>query len=87
MKVNYDVRMPLSLESVKAWRFWHSEDLTARTKRHRKEVRFAQKDTLRTLDLFAGVGALSMGLEETGGFRTTHAVEIGPSTAQTLRYA
>ena len=48
----------------------------------------AQKHKLRAFDVFAGAGAMSLGMEgATGGMRTTHAVEISPSAAQTLRYA
>jgi DNA (cytosine-5)-methyltransferase 1 len=48
----------------------------------------AQKHKLRAFDVFAGAGAMSLGMEgATGGMRTTHAVEISPSAAQTFRYA
>ena len=43
---------------------------------------------LRAFDIFAGAGAMSLGMESaTGGMKTTHAVEISPSAAQTFRYA
>jgi DNA (cytosine-5)-methyltransferase 1 len=44
-----------------------------------------QSNKLQTLDLFAGVGAFSLGMKESAGFNVTHAIEIGPSTAETLR--
>ncbi len=47
----------------------------------------AQKHTLRAFDVFAGAGAMSLGMEDaTGGMKTTHAVEISPSAARTFRY-
>ncbi|KAI9510780.1 S-adenosyl-L-methionine-dependent methyltransferase [Russula earlei] len=46
----------------------------------------ARKQKLRAFDVFAGAGAMSLGMENaTGGMKTTHAVEISPSAAQTLR--
>ena len=48
----------------------------------------AQAQKLRAFDIFAGAGAMSLGMENaTGGMRTTHAVEISPSAARTFRYA
>lgn len=48
----------------------------------------AQTQKLRAFDIFAGAGAMSLGMENaTGGMRTTHAVEISPSAARTFRYA
>jgi DNA (cytosine-5)-methyltransferase 1 len=48
----------------------------------------AQTRKLRAFDIFAGAGAMSLGMENaTGGMRTTHAVEISPSAARTFRYA
>jgi DNA (cytosine-5)-methyltransferase 1 len=47
-----------------------------------------QKHRLRAFDVFAGAGAMSLGMEgATGGMKTTHAVEISPSAARTFRYA
>ncbi|KAI1797446.1 S-adenosyl-L-methionine-dependent methyltransferase [Ganoderma leucocontextum] len=40
---------------------------------------------LRTFDPFAGVGAFGLAMEDTGCVKVTHAVEISPSAAQTLR--
>jgi DNA (cytosine-5)-methyltransferase 1 len=46
----------------------------------------AQTQTLKAFDIFAGAGAMSLGMESaTGGMKTTHAVEISPSAAQTFR--
>ena len=48
----------------------------------------AQKHRLRAFDVFAGAGAMSLGMEgAVGGMKTTHAVEISPSAARTFRYA
>jgi DNA (cytosine-5)-methyltransferase 1 len=48
----------------------------------------AQKHRLRVFDVFAGAGAMSLGMEgAAGGMKTTHAVEISPSAARTFRYA
>lgn len=40
---------------------------------------------LRTLDLFAGIGGFSLGLERTGGFETVAFCEIGPFPQKVLR--
>ena len=42
---------------------------------------------LRAFDPFAGVGALVKGLVNVGAVKLTHAIEICPSTARTLRFA
>ncbi len=41
--------------------------------------------SLRTFDPFAGVGAFGLAMEDTGCVKVTHAVEISPSAAETLR--
>lgn len=41
--------------------------------------------SLRTFDPFAGVGAFGLAMEDTGCVQVTHAVEISPSAAQTLK--
>lgn len=41
---------------------------------------------LRGFDPFAGVGAFGLGMERAGCVRMTHAVEISPSAADTLKY-
>jgi DNA (cytosine-5)-methyltransferase 1 len=46
----------------------------------------AQKHKLRAFDVFAGAGAMSLGMEGSTGMKTTHAVEISPSAARTFRY-
>jgi DNA (cytosine-5)-methyltransferase 1 len=59
---------------------------------HRKEtllmeVKQATQPQLRALDLFAGTGAFSLGMKAAGApFKLTHAVEISPSAAKSLRY-
>ncbi|KAH8997167.1 S-adenosyl-L-methionine-dependent methyltransferase [Lactarius hatsudake] len=46
----------------------------------------AQARKLRVLDVFAGAGAMSLGMESaTSGMKTTHAIELGPSAARTFR--
>ncbi|KDQ62886.1 hypothetical protein JAAARDRAFT_53111 [Jaapia argillacea MUCL 33604] len=40
---------------------------------------------LRVFDPFAGVGAFGLGMEESGCWKVTHAVEISPSAARTLK--
>jgi DNA (cytosine-5)-methyltransferase 1 len=45
-----------------------------------------QHNPLKTLDLFAGVGAFTLGLVEGSGcLKLTHAIEISPSATETLR--
>ncbi|KAF9469568.1 S-adenosyl-L-methionine-dependent methyltransferase [Collybia nuda] len=52
-----------------------------------KFLKHAQKHPLKTLDLFAGVGAFSHGLiQGSGCLKLTYAIEIGPSASATLRY-
>lgn len=46
---------------------------------------FLEGRTLRALDVFAGVGAFGLGMEEVGGIKVTHAIEISPSAAKTLK--
>ncbi|KAG6331286.1 hypothetical protein ID866_7799 [Astraeus odoratus] len=41
---------------------------------------------LRVFDPFAGVGSFSLAMEDSRCFKLTHAIEISPSAAQTLRY-
>lgn len=41
---------------------------------------------LRVFDPFGGTGAFSLAMEDVGCFKLTHAVEISPSAAKTLRY-
>lgn len=54
--------------------------------KYRLEEEFFQKaKPLRTLDLFAGVGAFGHGLNVAGCIQITHAVEISPSAAETFR--
>lgn len=45
-----------------------------------------QSHPLRGLDIFAGTGAFGLSMEQTGPLEVTHAVEISPSAADTLRY-
>jgi DNA (cytosine-5)-methyltransferase 1 len=46
----------------------------------------AEARKLRNFDIFAGAGAMSLGMEAAaGGMKTTHAVEISPSAARTFR--
>ena len=48
----------------------------------------AQVSRLRVLDVFAGAGAMSLGMETgTSGLKTTHAIEVGPSAARTFRWS
>ncbi|KAG9313921.1 S-adenosyl-L-methionine-dependent methyltransferase [Chiua virens] len=44
-----------------------------------------EEKPLRVFDPFAGTGAFAMALEEVGCFKLTHAAEISPSAAKTLR--
>ncbi|TDL19401.1 S-adenosyl-L-methionine-dependent methyltransferase [Rickenella mellea] len=45
----------------------------------------AEVASLRMFDPFGGVGALGMGMEKAGCLKATHATEISPSTAKTLK--
>ena len=44
-----------------------------------------QKPPLQAFDIFAGCGALGLSMEEAGHMQVTHAVEITPSAADTLK--
>ncbi|KAA1471594.1 S-adenosyl-L-methionine-dependent methyltransferase, partial [Dentipellis sp. KUC8613] len=46
---------------------------------------FAGGPPMRIFDPFAGVGAFGLGMEMAGGMKTTHAIEISPSAAITLK--
>lgn len=51
-----------------------------------KFLEYAQRHPLKTLDLFAGVGAFSLGLTQgSHSLKLTHAIEISPSASATLR--
>jgi len=60
---------------------------------HRKKillsgVQQATQSQLRALDIFAGTGAFSLGIMAAGApVKLTHAIEISPSAAKSLRYA
>jgi site-specific DNA-cytosine methylase len=46
-----------------------------------------QESPMTVLDLFGGAGAFSLGLKEGSGcMKVTHALEISPSAAKTIRY-
>lgn len=42
-------------------------------------------EPLRIFDPFGGVGAFGLGMARAGCMKTTHAIEISPSAAKTLR--
>ncbi|OCH84951.1 S-adenosyl-L-methionine-dependent methyltransferase, partial [Obba rivulosa] len=45
----------------------------------------SRRRPLRALDLFGGVGAFGLGIESSGSTKVTHAIEISPSAARTLK--
>lgn len=50
-------------------------------------LKHSKRHPLKTLDLFAGVGAFSLGLEKGSGcLKLTHAIEISPSASATIRF-
>jgi hypothetical protein len=77
--------VPISCNTVKSWRLGHEQCLQQYCTELGVERDFVQSNKLKTLDLFAGVGAFSLGMKDNAGFNITHAIEIGPSTAETLR--
>jgi len=52
----------------------------------REFLAMGHRKPLPALDLFAGVGALGLGMEESGCIKVTHAIEIAPSAARTFKY-
>ena len=61
--------------------------LTQRKETLLTEVKRATQSKLKALDLFAGTGAFSLGMKASGApFKLTHAIEISPSAAKSLRY-
>ena len=57
-------------------------------KEHAEEIKTTMSGSpsyLRAFDPFAGTGAFVMSMQETSSIRLTHAVEISPSAAATLR--
>lgn len=61
--------------------------LTQRKETLLTEVKQVAQPQLRALDLFAGTGAFSLGMKTAGApFKLTHAIEISPSAAKSLRH-
>lgn len=61
--------------------------LTQRKETLLMEVKQATQPQLNALDLFAGTGAFTLGMKTSGApFKLTHAIEISPSAAKSLRY-
>jgi DNA (cytosine-5)-methyltransferase 1 len=46
-----------------------------------------KRQPLRAMDLFGGVGAFGLGMEDSGVIKVTHAIEIAPSAAKTFKYS
>lgn len=46
---------------------------------------FSEAAPLRAFDPFAGVGAFALAMQESGALTLTHAIEISPSAARTLK--
>jgi DNA (cytosine-5)-methyltransferase 1 len=81
---SWDDKRTLLPKDILVCRYCTAEDLAEWT--HGQE--FVQKQKpLRALDPFAGSGAFGLGLEESGCIEVTHAVEISPSAAKTLKCA
>lgn len=79
---SWDDKRTLLPKDILVCRYCTAEDLAEWT--HSQE--FVQKQKpLRALDPFAGSGAFGLGLEESGCIEVTHAVEISPSAAKTLK--
>ena len=62
------------------------ENSKKQQKKKTEEFLAAQNSCLKTLDLFAGCGSFSLDMKNIAGVNTTHAIEISPSAAQTLKY-
>ena len=75
----------LSVEDILICRHCFSDILHQKEKT--EEFLAAQKSGLKTLDLFAGTGAFSLAMKDIARIKVTHAIEISPSAAQTLKYA
>ncbi|KAH8099860.1 S-adenosyl-L-methionine-dependent methyltransferase [Cristinia sonorae] len=60
-------------------------DLLERLRQLKEFRALRARKPLRTFDPFGGVGAFSAGMEEAGCIKLTHAVEISPSAAETLK--
>ena len=74
----------LSVEDILVCRHCFKDIL--HQKKKTEEFLAAQKSGLKTLDLFAGCGSFSLAMKNIAGVNTTHAIEISPSAAQTLKY-
>ena len=61
-------------------------DKLEQMKSMREFLAMGHRKPLPALDLFAGVGALGLGMEESGCIKVTHAIEIAPSAARTFKY-
>ena len=75
----------LSVEDILVCRHCFTDIL--HQKKKTEEFLAAQKSGLKTLDLFAGTGAFSLAMKDIARIKVTHAIEISPSAAQTLKYA
>jgi DNA (cytosine-5)-methyltransferase 1 len=80
---SWDHRHRLEPRDLLVCRYCAAEDLTEW--KHNREFLKKHKP-LRTLDPFAGSGSFGLGMERTGCVKITHAVEISPSAAKTLKY-
>jgi hypothetical protein len=82
---------PLGRAEISQWHCSDNVESSCLAKLHQdtKETKrlLANPDnTLRAFDPFAGIGAFTAGLAQAGCLKLTHAIEIGPSTADTLKY-
>ena len=75
----------LSVEDILVCRHCFTDILHQKEKT--EEFLAAQKSGLKTLDLFAGTGGFSLAMKDIARIKVTHAIEISPSAAQTLKYA
>ena len=64
----------------------YEEDERRRQLRRRFAEAHPDQRRLRTLDPFAGVGAFGLSMQQAGCLELTHAIEISPSAAKTLKY-
>lgn len=81
---SWNDRQKLEPRDLLVCRYCAAEDLAA-WKDSREFVK--KHKPLRALDPFAGSGSFALGMEETGCVKVTHAIEISPSAAKTLKYA
>ncbi|KAF8559884.1 S-adenosyl-L-methionine-dependent methyltransferase [Imleria badia] len=82
MEMDWDRRRRMRWHDLPVCRMCMKQDLK---KMNGMKAFLETEEPLRVFDPFGGTGAFALAMEEVGCFKLTHAVEISPSAAKTLR--